>query len=188
MAVTAGNRAVGAYQGKLGLRVVETVDVCPRASVMAGLTAEGCAIGAFTSHALVELALMRIFVTGSAGAIFKMEWEYLVGAAGGALFMTIGTRDSDVSAHQGKSGGLVLGDRKSRAMEIDDGVTRLAMIVIGSDGKLIVVGILMTIAAGFKFDLVESVFSGRDMALGAFHFYVHALQRIAGGIVLFYAE
>ena len=48
---------------------------------MAGFAAEGRAIGAFASHAIVEFAFVRIFVAGGAGAILKMERKNFVGAA-----------------------------------------------------------------------------------------------------------
>ena len=73
-------------------------------------------------------------------------------------------------------------------MEIDDGVAGFAAIVIRSGGKLIVVRILVAIVAGFKFDFVDGVFARGNMALGAFHFYVHSLERIARRVVLFHAE
>ena len=191
MAITAGDGAMSANQGKLCFGMVEAVDVGPGASIVAGFAAERCAIGAFASHAIVELALVRIFVARSAVAIFEMERKNLVGAACGTLLVAIRARDGDVRAHQWKSRGFVLSDGECGAMEIDDGVAGFATIVIRSGGKLIVVGILVTIGACLKLNFVDGVFdvfARGNMALGAFHFYVHALERIAGRVMLFHAE
>ena len=179
---------MSANQGELGLGMIETVDIGPGTSVVTGFAAEGRAIGAFASHAIVELALMRVFVAGSAVTIFEMERKNLVGAASGTLLVAIGARDGDVRAHQWKSRGFVLSDGECGAMEIDDGVAGFATMVIRRSGKLVIVRILVTIIAGFKFDFVDGVFARGNMALDAFHFYVHSLERIAGRVMLFHAE
>ena len=78
VAITAGDGAMRADKCELGLGMIEAVDIRPGTSVVAGFAAEGSAIGAFASHAIVELALVRIFVTGGAIAIFEMERKNFV--------------------------------------------------------------------------------------------------------------
>ena len=58
--------------------MIEAVDVCPGLGGVAGFAAEGCAVGAPASHAIVELTFVGILVTGGAGAIFKMERKNFV--------------------------------------------------------------------------------------------------------------
>ena len=73
-------------------------------------------------------------------------------------------------------------------MEINDSVAGFAAIVIGSGSELIVVWILVAIEAGFKLNYVDGVLACRDMAFGAFYFYVHTFQWIGRRIVLFHSE
>lgn len=188
MAFAAGYGAVSPHQRELGFGMVEAIDVYPGADVVAGFAAEGGAIGAFASHAIVELALVGILVAGGAGAILEMERKNLAGASTQAGLVAIGARDGDVSASQSEARGLVLGDGKRGAMEIDDGMAVFAAIIVWCGGELIIVGVLVAIEAGGEFHFVDGVFSRGNMALGAFHLDVFSLQRIAGRIVFLNAE
>lgn len=188
MAFATGDGAVSAHEGELGLGVVEAIDVCPGFNVVAGFAAKGNAIGALAGHTIVEFTLVRILVAGGAVAVFEMERQDLVGAAGGANFMTIDAGHSNVSTGQGEARGLVLGDGEGGAVEIGNGVAGFAAIVIGSGGELVVVCVLVAIGASFKFDFVDGVFGGGEMALGALHGDVLAFQRIARGVVFLHAE
>ena len=188
MAIAARHGTVSAYQRELCFGMIEAVDVCPGLYVVAGLAAEGRAIGAFAGHAVVELALVRILMASRACAVFKMEGKDFVDAAASPNFMAIGARDRDMGASQGEARGFVLGDCECRAMEIDHGMTRFAAIVVRSGGKLIVVRILVAIGASFKFNFVDGVFARGSVALRAFHLDVFAFERVAGRVVFFYAE
>src|SRR5271165_6621902 len=158
--------------------MIEAVDVCPGLDVMAGFTTERCAVGALASHAIVELALVRILVTSGAITIFEMIWNDLVGATGGAEFVTVGAGDSHVSAGEGEAGVAMRCDCEGGAMEILHGVARLAAVVVRSGSKLIVVGVLVAVAAVFKLHFVDGVFSGGEVALLTLDGNVSALERI----------
>lgn len=47
--------------------MIEAIEFTPRLRVMAGLAPGGLAIGGHFHHAILELAVMRILVTGLAG-------------------------------------------------------------------------------------------------------------------------
>lgn len=188
MAFAARYCAVGPDQRELGFGMVEAIDVCPGANVMAGFAAEGGAVGAFASHAIVELTLVGILVAGGAGAILEMEGKNLVGASTQAGLVAIGAGDSYVSAGQSETRGLVLGDGIRGTMEIDDGMAVFAAIVVWRGGELVVVSVLVAIEAGGEFHFVDGVFARGNMALGAFHLYVFSLERIAGRVMFLHAE
>ena len=188
VAFTASNRAMSANKRELGLGMIEAIHVCPGAHAVAGFAAEGSAIGALASHAIVELTFVRIFVAGSTVAVFKMERKNLVGAATKAGLVAIGTRDSHVRSCQRETRGFVFRNGESGAMEINNSVAVLAAIVVGCGGKLVVVRVLVAIEACAEFHFVDGVLAGGDMALRAFHSDVLALQRIVGGVVFLHAE
>lgn len=73
-------------------------------------------------------------------------------------------------------------------MEIDDSVAGFAVIAIRSGSELIVVWILVAIEAGLELNFVNGVSACRNMAFGAFDFYVHTFQWIGRRIVLFHSE
>ena len=175
VAIAADDGAMSTHKREFGFGVIETVNVGPGFYIVAGLTTEGCAVGALASHAIVEFALVWILVTGRAGAVFVMEWKNFIGAACGARFVTIGAGNSNVRACQREASGLMLGDGIGGAVEIDNGVAGLATIVEWSGGKLIVVGVLVAIEAGGEFHFVNGVFARGDVALSAFHGDVLAL-------------
>lgn len=178
MALPASDRAVGAHKGKLGLGMIEAVDVYPGLNVMAGFTTERSPIGTLARHAVVEFTFVRILVASSAITIFEVIRNDLVGAPGGAEFVTVGTGNGSVSAGKREAGVAMFGNGVRGAMEILHGVARLAAVVVGIAGKLIVVRILVTVVTVFKFDLVDGVFASGNMALRAVHRNVFALERI----------
>ena len=79
-------------------------------------------------------------------------------------------------------------DRKRRAVEVFDGVTLLTTILVWGGCKLLVMGILVAIPAGRKFDLVDRVFSRRRMTFVTGDSSVLSFQRIVRGGVLFHAK
>lgn len=90
--------------------MIEAVDIGPGAGIVAGFAAEGCAVGTFTRHTIVELALVGIRVTSGARAILEMERKNFIATASSTQFVTIRARDSNVSASKGKSRSFVFGD------------------------------------------------------------------------------
>jgi len=145
---------------------------------VAGLAAEGGAVGALAGHAIVEFAFVGIDVAGGAGAIREVEGQDLVGTAGGSEFVAICAGDRGVSTGQGETRGVVFGDGVSSAVEIDNGVAGFAPVVVRRDGELVVVGVLVAVGANREFNFVAGVFavgSGGNVTLGAFDFDVLAL-------------
>lgn len=80
------------------------------------------------------------------------------------------------------------GDRVERTMKIHDRMTRLATIVVGRRGKLIVVDIFVAVRTVRELDLVLRILPCRRVALGALYRDVLALKRILGTLVLFHAK
>ena len=105
-----------------------------------------------------------------------------------ARFVALVAGHCGMCACQRKIRSLVLCYRVERAMKVAYGVARFAAIVVGRPSKLSVVRILMAISAGCEFHLVNRVFTGRQMALGAFHLCVFAFQRILRSAVFLHAE
>src|SRR6267378_7076438 len=73
-------------------------------------------------------------------------------------------------------------------MKILHGVAAFAAVIVRCAGKLTVVHVLMAVRALREFHLVNRVFTGRDVALVAFHLRVLAFEWVARCGVLFYAE
>jgi len=80
------------------------------------------------------------------------------------------------------------GNCKSRPVKIGDAVAVFATIRVSSLGELPGVDVLVAIHAGRKFDVVQSVFAGRYMALVARDRHMLSLERIVRGRVLLHAE
>lgn len=148
VALAAGHRAVHSQQGKFGFCVIKAVDLHPGLRRVAGFAAEGCSIGTLSCHAIIELPLVRILVTGGAGAVFEMERQDSVRTARGACLVTIAAGNRHVCTRQGETRRLVLCDGERRAMKIGDGVTGLATIAVGCPGELSIVRVFVTIGAG----------------------------------------
>jgi len=165
---------MSAEQGELCLGMIEAVDIAPGLYVVASLAAERSAVGAFAGHAIVEFALVRILMACRAGAVLKVEGQNLVGAAACAGLVTIIAGDGRVRAGEGEFGVAVLGDSERGAMPILDGVTRFAAIVVRGGGKLLIVGIFVAIGAICELHLINRIFAGGDVALGAIDFDVLA--------------
>ncbi len=179
---------MSANKRELGPGMIEAIHVCPGAHAVAGFAAEGRAIGAFASHAIVELTFVRIFVAGNTVAVFKMERKNLVGAAAKTGPVAIRTGDSYVRPCQRETCGFVFRNGESGAMEINNRMAVLAAIVVWCGGELVVVRVLVAIEACAEFHFVDGVFACGNMALRAFHGDVLALQRIVRGVVFLHAE
>ncbi len=160
--------------------MIEAVNVHPGFYGVASFATERCAIGTPAGHAIVEFSLVRIFMTGGAGAVFELERYDFVGAARGPNFMAISASDGDVRASQGEARVFVLRDGEPGAMEIDYSVARLATVVERCGGELIVMRVFVTIGARREFHFVNGVPPRRDVAVRAFDLNVFALERVAG--------
>src|SRR6516164_910754 len=64
----------------------------------------------------------------------------------------------------------------------------LTAVAVRSCNKLIIVRIAVAVHANCEFDLVNGVFSCRNVALFALHLEVFASQRILRAVMLFHAE
>ena len=78
VAFAARGHAMSPEQGKFRFRVIEASNVDPGFGGVARFAAQRGSIGAFQRHAVLEFALMRIGVAGSASAVRKMERQNLV--------------------------------------------------------------------------------------------------------------
>jgi len=168
--------------------MIEAVNVHPGFHCVASFATERRAIGTLADHAIVEFALVRIFMAGGAGAVFELERYDFVGAARGPNFMAISASNGNVRASQGEARVFVLRDGELGAMEIVDSVARLATVVERRGGELIVMRVFVTIGAGREFHFVNGVPSRGDVALRAFDLNMFALERIAGPVMLLHAE
>ena len=134
--------------------MVEPVDVRPGLGIVASLAAERSAIGAFSRHAVVEFALVRVLVAGGASAVFKFEGQDRVAAASGTSLVAVDARNRCVRPGQGEARVAMLGDCKCGAVEIRNCVAGFALVVVRRGRELIVMGVFVAIAARGKFHLV----------------------------------
>ena len=188
MTVSANDSAMRAQQREFRFTVIKSVDVPPRLGIVASLAAERRAVRAFSRHAVVELALVRILVAGGTSPVLEFEWQNFVGAAGCTELVAVDASNRRVCAGQGKARGSMLGDGKRGAMEIDHRVAAFALVAIGCGGELIVVGVLVAIAARPKLYFVNRLLARRNVALPALDLDVLALQWITRIVVLLHSE
>jgi len=72
MAVDAGNRSMRARQRKRRRAVVKSVQFFPGLRGVAGLAAHRLSVLADLAHALLELTVVHVFMTGRARQVFKV--------------------------------------------------------------------------------------------------------------------
>lgn len=111
--IAASHRAVSAQQRKFRLGMIEVPDVNPRPRGMAGLATEGSSICALERHAFLELTFVGIHVASRTRAVFKVEWQNLVGSAGETSFVTVRAGDRRMGSRKGKARIFMLGNRES---------------------------------------------------------------------------
>ena len=129
-------------------------------------------------RALFEFAMVWIGMAASASAVRKFERKNLVRAACESRFMAFRTGNRHVASRQRVDRSLMLRDSEDRAMKIRDGVACFAAIFIGLGGKLPVVRIFVAIKASRKLHGVPRFPTRGDVTFGAFHFRMHACERI----------
>jgi hypothetical protein len=188
MADAALDHAVRAEKREFRLVMVEADDIDPGAHVVAGLASQRGTVGAWLGHAIFEFAVMGIRVARRATAIFEAERQDFVGAACRSHLVTIGARNGGVCSRQCEPGVAMLGDGKEGTVKIAHGMAIFAFVRVRSGGELAVMRVLVTICAKSEFDLVNCVFTGGQMALGAIDGNVFAFQRIARCVVLLHSE
>ena len=131
---------------------------------------------------------MWIRVTRPAAPVFKTKGDDLIGAPGRPQLVAIRASHGGVGAVQRESSLAMHGDGEDRAVKIADGVATLALVEERSACKLACMGILVAVYARIKFDFVDRILTGWDVAPGAFHFDVLSPQRIVGCVMLLRAE
>jgi len=147
-------------QRKLRFGVVKTIDVSPRARVVASFAAERCTIGATLRHAVVEFALVRILMAAGAGHVCEAERQNLIGPARQTNFVAFRTRNRRVRARERVTRFPVHSDAEGRLMKILDSVTVLATILVRRGSELAVVLIFVAIQASSELQFVDGVFAG----------------------------
>lgn len=182
------NRAVSSNQGKFCFRMVETADVDPGAGAVAGFAAQSNSIGALYSHALLKFAFMGIGVACGAGAVIKMERKNLVRSSPEAGFVALRAGHGHVGSGQHKAGVLVLGDGESRAMKVLYSVAILTTILVGSGGKLLVMGVLVAIRARGELHFVDGILAGRRVTFVTSDSRMLSFQRVVRSRVLLHAK
>jgi len=73
VAIAAQGYAVRPKKWEFGFRVVEAVDIGPRAHVVASFAPQKRAVGALRGHAILEFSVMRILVAGGAAHVLPTE-------------------------------------------------------------------------------------------------------------------
>ena len=182
------HHAMRPKQWKLGLGMVESVDVGPRSRVVAGFAAEQRAIGTPLRHAILELPVMRVRVASRAAHILETERKNFIGAASRSHFVAIGARYGGVGAGEWEPRAPMFGDAIGGTVKIQDRMAAFAAILVRRGGKLVVMRILVAIGAGREFHLIDRVFTRRQMAFPAFDGNMFAAQGVCGRVVLLHAE
>jgi len=155
---------------------------------MASFASERGAILPAFFRALFEFAMVWICMAGSASAVRKFERKNLVHTACAACFMAFRTGNRRVASRQRVSRFLMLRDGKGRAMKIHHGVACFAAILVGFGGKLPVVRIFVAIKTSRKLHGIPCFFTRGNVAFGAFHFRMHAFERIFRSRVLLHSK
>jgi len=174
VAFGAGHGPMGTQQRKLRLRVVKPVDVSPGLHGMAGFATKGLSIRPFPRHFLVEFALMRVLVASRAAHVLEVERENLVRASSKTQLMTIGTSHGRVGSRQWKTRIAVFGDRVRRTVPVLNRVAILAAILKSFASELAIVCVFVAIRTRRKFNFVNRIFPGWDVAFRAVHLNMFA--------------
>src|ERR671924_586816 len=78
----------------------------------------------------------------------------------------------------------MFGDRKGRAVKIQNGMAVFTAVLVRRGRKLSVVGVFVAIRAGGEFHFVNRVFSGGEVALVAFPFLRAVLELAVVNILM----
>jgi len=168
--------------------MVEPIYVRPRTRAMARLAAKHAAIRPAPLHAPLEFAPVRIRMARRATTVREPEGKNFVPPARGACLVAFRACDRHVRARQRILRVLMLRDRKRRSVEINHRVALLAPIFIRLRSELPIVRVLVAIQARREFHLVDRLFPGRNVTLGALHLDVHSFEGIFRCRMFLYSE
>ena len=140
---------------------------------MAGLAPDRLSVFADFGHALLELAVVHVFVATRTGEILKMIWNFGFRLILGRELVAIAAGHRDMPASQLKLRLLMLRQRERRWAVALQVVALVTLILIGLAHELIVVFIHVTIRAALEVrDFEDRVLTFRGMALIALHLRV----------------
>jgi hypothetical protein len=187
MAFLAGNASVRPGEPEGTGRMVELQHIPPGARVVARLATGDGAAGLYRQHPVLELALMRIFVTARAGDVGEAElpgaWE-----AAWLRVVTLRAGHRDVSSGQRETSLHMLCQGENGGLEPLHRMALLAPVHVRRPGKLGVVVIPVTISALPGLDSVERGLTGRRVALRTSHGLVAPVQRVTRRLVRRHGE
>ena len=152
---------------------------------MASFATDRGTIRPHLAHLLVKLALMRVLVTGGTGAIVEMVKDRILGFRGGSLFMTVAAGNCDVAAGENEARLLVALNGVGRRLPTVQGVALFANVLIGGTGKLRLMFVFVTGHAAVELQLVDGLFTFRNVAPRTFHLGVLGFQWVSRGGVIF---
>jgi hypothetical protein len=188
MARSAADGAMDTPKRERGAGVIEAVNVGPGPGAMASLTAELGIIRPSSLHPIFELAVMWVEMAGGAGTIYKPKRQNFVGPVSEPDLVTLSASYGGVATGQREISFLMLRNGEGGAMKVGHGVAGFAPVLVRGGSKLAVVGVLVTIQAGGKFDLIYGFLPSGNVTFAAFHLCMHTLQGILGGSVLLHTE
>lgn len=112
VAINTPRRAMRSQQGKRRFRMIELRQLPPGLGGVAGFTAPNLAAGSRLTHAVVELTMVRIFVTTCAAKVRPVINHCRFRLELGRLLVALGAGHGDVPSGQGKAGLFVTSQRK----------------------------------------------------------------------------
>ena len=186
VAIDTGRCLVRPGQHKVRLAVVKALDILPVLGGVAGLATRWRSIRPRLLHALGELVVVRVLVTGLAIQIIPVIEHHRLGLGVRVLrlFMAVRAGDGNVAAREGEPRILVPLQCERRRLEAVHRVAVFALVLVGRGGELPVVRILVAVRAILELDLVLRVLAFVDVALGAIHCEVLPFQRIVARVMI----
>ena len=187
VAIDARGGLVRSGQGKRGLAVIELLDILPILGGMAAFATSRGSVGAKLLHALGKLRFVRILVAGLAVQVLPMVEHHRLRLCFRMLrlFVAIAAGDGHVAPGQNKAGVLVSLQREGGGLETLHRMAFLALVQIRGCGELAIVPILVAVGTFLELNLVERVLPFGNVALGARHSEVLAVQRIVARRMVF---
>lgn len=139
-------------------------------------------------HALLELPLVRIGVTGGAIQILPVINGRRLLAQLRRVLMTFAAGDSLMSTCKDEAGLLMPSQRERRWPISIHGVALLALVHVRRGCKLSCMTVSVTVGANLKLDLVERVLPFRNMTLRTLKASMAPHQGIGSGRVFLHSE
>lgn len=155
---------------------------------MASLAPGSFTTGTRLQHALLELSLVRVGMTGGTGKIIPMIEDRRLGLDVRILFVAIAARYRDMASGQYEMSFLVPSQGEGRWLESLQVVATLTRVEVRRCNKLAGMLIAVAISAMLELDLEQRVFALGSVALIALHGGVLPLQRISRRRVVFHRE